>query len=118
MDQSPPGGVYTKNGSSVSLVISQGAPPASAVDVPDVLGQGQQAATQALQAAGFKVEVVQLYSSSVPQGDVGAQAPSGGAQSPPGATVTIAVSLGPTPAPPTTEPSAAPPATDGTPSTT
>ena len=106
MDQSPPGDVFTKNGSSVNLVVSQGSPPAGAATVPKVVGQSQQEATQALTAAGFKVEVVELYSSSVPEGDVGAQAPAGGAQSPPGATVSIAVSLGPTPAPPTTEPSA------------
>ncbi len=111
MDQSPPGDVYTKNGSSVNLVVSQGSPPADAVTVPKVVGQSQQEATQTLEAAGFKVEVVELYSSSVPEGDVGAQAPAGGAQSPPGATVSIAVSLGPPPTTSTTTPPTTPPTT-------
>lgn len=97
MDQSPPGGVFTKNGSTVSLVVSQGSPPADAVAVPDVAGQSAEDASQALIAAGFKVDTVQVYSSSVAEGNVAAQGPAAGAQAPPGATVTIAVSLGPTP---------------------
>jgi serine/threonine-protein kinase len=53
--QSPSAGGKVDDGSTVALVVAK-APPD--VDVPDVVGNPQDQATQALKAAGFKVRVV------------------------------------------------------------
>ena len=98
--QTPPGGVYAKTGLEVVLVVSEGPPPAQAVTVPDVGGKTQDEATKLLEDAGFKVDVLQVYSDAVPTGQVAGQAPAANGSTVPGATVTIAVSQGPTPTAP------------------
>ena len=95
--QTPPGGVFAQTGATVEVTLSHGPPPPDAVEVPDLTGMSQDEATKALEAAGFKVEVLGAYSDTVPEGSVMGQAPSAGLSSPPGATVTIAVSQGPPP---------------------
>ena len=99
--QTPPGGVYAKTGATVEVTVSLGTAAPDAVAVPDVTGKTQDEATQTLEAAGFKVEVLGALSDTVPEGSVIGQAPSAGLSSPPGAIVTIAVSQGP---PPTGQP--------------
>jgi serine/threonine-protein kinase len=96
--QTPPGGVFAQRGATVEVTVSQGPPPPDAVAIPDVMGKTEEEATAALEAAGFKVEVVTAYSETAPEGAVLGQAPSADLSSPPGAIVTIAVSQGPPPA--------------------
>ncbi len=84
--QSPAAGTGRK-GDTISLVVSKGP---VLVEVPDVIGQGLEAAEQALVAAGFKVNVVEasLY--------VGVQYvvttnPAAGSRAPRGSTVTVGI---------------------------
>jgi eukaryotic-like serine/threonine-protein kinase len=116
--QNPPSGVYAERGATIQITVSKGAPPANTVTVPNVTGKTQGEATQTLQAAGFSVETLQAYDANIPVGSVLGQAPSAGVSSPKGAIVTIAVSKGTAPTPPTTEtPTTEPPAGESTTST-
>ncbi len=95
-------------GTKVGIEMSTGV-----VEVPDVLGFTQSAATSALSRAGMDVSVVSAPSDQA-AGTVTAQNPSGGTQVKKGTTVTITVSTGsqptPTPTPtPTPEPTTAQP---------
>ena len=99
--QTPPPGTYTKKGANVGVTVSLGNAAPGAVTIPDMTGKTQDQATQALEAAGFKVETLGALSDTVPEGSVIGQAPSAGLSTPPGAIVTIAVSQGP---PPTGQP--------------
>ena len=67
--------------------------------VPDVVGDKTQAATNKLQDAGFEVSVVPIQSDDVPDDRVAAQRPSAGAEADEGSEVTITVSSGPGEAP-------------------
>jgi hypothetical protein len=69
---------------------------AAPVEVPDVVGLTQEAATLALEAAGFAVAVVTAASSAVAAGSVISQSPAGGEFATDGSTVTITVSSGDT----------------------
>ena len=69
------GGVHLRTGWRGRLTVSRGSLPYS--QVPDVVGQTQQAATQALEAAGFQVTSSQGYSSSISAGKVMDQSPPG-----------------------------------------
>ena len=60
ISQSPQAGSTYEQGGTVTLTVSRGSLPYS--QVPDVVGQDQQQATQALEAAGFKVTSSQGYS--------------------------------------------------------
>ena len=62
--------------------------------VPDVTGKQVDVARSALEADGFKVTVVPQANSQVPNGQVFAQLPVGGAQADQGSTVVIDVSKG------------------------
>ena len=64
------------------------------MEIPNVVGQDQVAASSLLESAGFKVSVKQSYSDSVEQGKVISQSPSGSTTVSPGSTVTITVSQG------------------------
>lgn len=73
--------------------------------VPNVIGNSVSAATRALEAAGFTVNVGgRVHSSSVSPGAVVRQSPSAGSLRLPGSVVTINPSGGPAPAPPPPEP--------------
>jgi hypothetical protein len=69
---------------------------AAPVEVPDVVGLTQEAATLALEAAGFVVAVATAASSVVAAGSVISQSPAGGEFATDGSTVTITVSSGDT----------------------
>jgi eukaryotic-like serine/threonine-protein kinase len=62
------------------------------VAVPNVAGKTQDAATQALEAAGLQVQVETETSTTVPVGTVISQSPAAGENVPKGSTVTITVS--------------------------
>lgn len=100
---SPSAGTQVAKDSTVTIVVSSGPKQAT---VPDVTDQSQSAATAALKAAGFNVEVTTVTSpGSV--GKVISQNPSGGTKAEVGTTVTITVGA----APPTTTSSSTPPST-------
>ncbi len=77
-------------GSTITLTISSGA---GSTTIPNVVGQTQNDAIAALQAAGFNYSVEQMSSSTVTKGTVIKQSPSSGSGTK-GATVTIYVSTG------------------------
>lgn len=77
-------------GSTITLTISSGA---GSTTIPNVVGQTQNDAIVALQAAGFNYSVEQMSSSTVTKGTVIKQSPSSGSGTK-GATVTIYVSTG------------------------
>ncbi|MEI7889541.1 MAG: Stk1 family PASTA domain-containing Ser/Thr kinase [Actinomycetes bacterium] len=85
LSQSPAGGSKADKGSTVVLTVS-----APWVTVPDVSGMTQAAATSALTADGFKVQVA---GTSGPTATVLSQSPSASSDAPKGSTVTI--TLGP-----------------------
>lgn len=82
----PPAGTEVEKGSPVTLVISKGPPP---VEVPRVLDLKRQDAINKLQAAGFKVKV--LEGIVTPLDRVYSQDPSPGEIRPKGSTVSISI---------------------------
>ena len=105
IDQAPAAGVTAPGGTPIALTVSKGPQPSAspqAQAVPDVTGQPQATAVSTLQSAGFTVVVDKLPSTTVPDGTVVDQTPSGGVFASKGSTVTIVVSTGgstPTPSP-------------------
>jgi len=83
-------------GSAVTIITSKGHAP---VAVPTVTGSTSTyaSAAAALTAAGFAPEQSNVYSSTVPKGQVVATTPPSGGLQPFGSTVTVQVSLGPQP---------------------
>lgn len=90
--QDPEGGSRVDKGSRVRLTVSDG--PGTAT-VPDVVGDGRNAARQALEDAGFEVQEEREASDDVRENRVIEQRPDGQTQAASGATVTIVVSTGP-----------------------
>ena len=88
----PAGGTKVDKGTTVQVVVAAEPP----VDIPNVDGQDQVAAQQALQAAGFQVQVVPTPSDTVPGGKVISTDPAAGTKAPKGTTVSMQVSTGPT----------------------
>ena len=89
----PPGGTRVdKSATTVVVFVSAGPAP---VNVPNVEGVDQVAATQTLNSAGFRVVKATQASSSTPSGDVISTSPGAGNPAPRGSTVTINVSTGP-----------------------
>jgi beta-lactam-binding protein with PASTA domain/tRNA A-37 threonylcarbamoyl transferase component Bud32 len=76
----------------VTLTVSVG--PGQST-VPSVAGESQEAATEALEEAGFEVEAERESSATVAEGDVIQTNPGGGEAATNGSTVTIVVSSGP-----------------------
>lgn len=91
VSQSPRGG-NAQEGSTVTIVISQGKKSST---VPPVQGQSKKDAQAALQKAGLKVAVKEEYSDSVKAGQVISQSVASGKIVPADTTVTITVSKGP-----------------------
>jgi serine/threonine-protein kinase len=89
----PSAGTSVPFGTGVTLFISSGPAPK---DVPDVTGQSQSDATQALESAGFKVSASTQTSTTTTAGNVISQDPGAGTSEPPGTTVTIVVAAAPT----------------------
>jgi eukaryotic-like serine/threonine-protein kinase len=79
-------------GESVGFLVSKG-PRTFAV--PEVTGLKQSRAEEELAAAGFSVEVVNVYSDDVEEGRVVSTTPAAGLESPEGSTVQLAISIGP-----------------------
>jgi eukaryotic-like serine/threonine-protein kinase len=89
ISQTPTGGTKVDKGSTVTLTISKGP---NTANVPDVTGDTQAQATNALQAAGFKVQAKQKVTKDQTQnGLVVHQRPAPGTQLKKGRTVVIYV---------------------------
>lgn len=86
-------GAMVENASSVVLVISQGREP---IEVPDVVGDAEDAAVATLESDsfGFSVNVEREFDDDVDEGDVIRQSPESGASAFRGDSVTIVVSQG------------------------
>jgi beta-lactam-binding protein with PASTA domain len=104
ISQTPNGGLL-QAGQSVDLVISKGKP---LVTVPDVTGQSQSAAEDALRQADLKPQVVQDPTCFDPSGGVCRQDPAGGQQVASGSTVTIFVPVSESPSPTPSDTSTSP----------
>jgi beta-lactam-binding protein with PASTA domain len=88
----PASGAHAHEGDEVGLIVSKGPPP---VQIPPVVGLGEDAAKKQLGDLGFRVTVETRYSDQVQAGFVISQDPEPPAEQPQGSTVTIVVSLGP-----------------------
>ena len=89
----PPAGTRVDKGTTtVTVFVSAGPAP---VNVPNVEGMDQVAATQNLNSAGFRVLKATQSSSTTNAGDVISTSPAAGNPAPRGSTVTINVSTGP-----------------------
>ena len=78
------------------------------IELPDLRGMTRTDAVEFLASKNLKAVVVTQYSTTYPAGIVFEQNPSAGTPLPEGASVTIYVSLGPPPTPPSTETTSAP----------
>jgi beta-lactam-binding protein with PASTA domain len=90
VDVSPGEGQSVDPSTTVTLQVSDGD-----AEVPDVTGQQQAAATQALRTAGFTNVTSEQVESQQPQGTVVATDPSGGEQASADDLITLQVSSGP-----------------------
>ncbi len=88
---SPEPGTDLPRGEPVTVYVSQGRAP---VAVPNVIGQGADAAQGNLEALGFTVARTEGRSADVGTGQVMAVAPAPGADAPYGSEITIQVSIG------------------------
>ncbi|MHB8692434.1 MAG: Stk1 family PASTA domain-containing Ser/Thr kinase [Solirubrobacteraceae bacterium] len=93
---SPAAGVSVPPGTPITLIVSNGKPPATKVLVPNVQGDTQANARSNLTQAGFLVTSSQQISSTVMAGNVISQSPAGGARAASGSTVNIVVAAAPT----------------------
>ncbi len=109
VEMQPPSGTRVADGTKVTLFWSDGPE-----EVPSVVGKTEDAATQLIENAGFKVSRVTDATTKATKGTVLQQSPSAGQTLDKGSTVTIVVSTyeappKPTPTPtPTAPPSASP----------
>jgi eukaryotic-like serine/threonine-protein kinase len=92
ISQSPKAGAKVDQSSSVTLKVSNGPKP---VAVPNEIGSTFATANSALLGAGFAVKRKDVQSDQ-PKDTVVDQSPAGGTYQPPGATITLSVSKGPT----------------------
>jgi eukaryotic-like serine/threonine-protein kinase len=90
--QTPKAGAKVDQDSSVTLKVSNGPKP---VIVPSIIGSSFDSANSRLLGAGFAVRRKDVESDQ-PAGTVVAQSPDAGTYQPPGATITLSVSKGPT----------------------
>jgi len=98
IEQSPVAGVTAARGTTVKLSVSSGVKP---VLVPQVVGQTQGSAVNALTGVGLK-PVLHNVASAKPAGTVVAQKPAAGKEVDKGSKVTLNVSTGTAPSPSTT----------------
>jgi eukaryotic-like serine/threonine-protein kinase len=92
----PAAGATAPQGSTVGIVVSTG--PAR-VPVPDVVGNSQATAEQAISGAGLVASVQKVASTPTAKGVVSGQSPGAGTQVNPGSTVSIQVGDGTLPSP-------------------
>jgi beta-lactam-binding protein with PASTA domain len=92
LQQSPAAGTTLKHNSKVSLVVSSGPNPQPSTQVPDVVGQDQTAAANAVKDAGFHVVVLNRpVTDQDKDGVVVDEQPKAGSNVPAGSQVTIFV---------------------------
>jgi serine/threonine protein kinase/beta-lactam-binding protein with PASTA domain len=93
LSQDPVSGTLARHGTPVGLTVSKGPQP---LPVPSVVGQEQDDAVKAIEAAGLKAVVAPetVNDKTVPKGAVASQSPSSGTLTR-GGTVTLTVSKGP-----------------------
>ena len=92
--QSPNSGSMAEKGETVTILVSLGEKPPTAVTVPNVVGKSQSDATSALTGAGLKVSVNESYSNTVAAGKVISQSPASGNSVDKNSMVTITISKG------------------------
>jgi serine/threonine-protein kinase len=92
VSQDPVAGARVKEGTTVSISVSQGP---GAAQVPVVDGLGRRAARKKLTGAGFQVLETAQADETVPHDHVIRTSPAGGVQLDIGSTVTLVVSTGP-----------------------
>jgi eukaryotic-like serine/threonine-protein kinase len=90
----PPAGARTRTRTKVQVITSKGP---EFLLVPDVLGDTQAHAVEALTTAGFSPLVAMAFDETVPKGRVIRQDPDPNAKSERGSTVTVMISEGPPP---------------------
>jgi serine/threonine-protein kinase len=95
MGQLPAVGKQELHGTEVAIVISGGRASSGTSPTPNVVGMSRASAEGAIQAAGFRHQVVQAHDASVAKGMIVGQVPAAGKQVDPGQDIVIAVSLGP-----------------------
>lgn len=81
-----------EEGTAVAVTVSKGP---QTLSVPDVVGMNATKATKTLEAAGFEVERVDVYSDDVDEGFVVSTDPASGSDAPEASTISMAVSIGP-----------------------
>jgi beta-lactam-binding protein with PASTA domain len=92
LSQSPASGASAQRNAHVRIVVSNGPNPQPATSVPDVVGQDQAAAADALRAAGFRVLVLTRPTTDQSQvGKVIEQQPHAGSSIPGGSLVALYV---------------------------
>jgi len=91
--QVPSPGAEVGTGATLVAIVSKGAEPEQA-EIPDVAGKSKADGSAAIEAAGFAVEVFEVFNSGVPRGSVIGQVPSAGTSAIVGSKVQIAISLG------------------------
>ena len=95
MGQLPAAGKQELSGAEVAIVISGGKATSTTSATPDVVGMSRSQAGSAIKSAGFRVQVVEAYDSTVSKGSVIGQVPAGGKNVDPGQDIVISVSMGP-----------------------
>lgn len=95
--QSPQAGIRVQSGAEIALSVSKGPEPAANVKVPDLAGLPQAQAKTRIQQAGLVSRVVEMYSETIPSGNVITQSPAAASSVAPGTTVAIVVSRGQAP---------------------
>ncbi|MFD0773808.1 Stk1 family PASTA domain-containing Ser/Thr kinase [Streptomonospora algeriensis] len=89
----PPAGQRHTATTDITLLISSGP---GAQEIPDVVGQDRDSATQTLQDAGFEIgDTREETSSSYPAGQVIGTSPPGGQSADPGSRIDLVISSGP-----------------------
>ena len=93
LSQDPVAGTPARHGTPVAMVVSKGPEP---IPVPSVVGQDEDDAMDAIEAAGLKAEVAreEVFDRNVPEGAVVSQSPASGTLTR-GGTVTLTISKGP-----------------------
>jgi eukaryotic-like serine/threonine-protein kinase len=87
--QAQPAGTQRRRGDTVQLNVSIGAQPAAAAAVPDVVGQRNAQARQALESAGFEVLALKLDGAVRNESIVASQSPAAGVSIPRGSLVIL-----------------------------
>jgi serine/threonine-protein kinase len=91
--QDPASGTPARHGTPVNLSVSKGPQP---IAVPSVVGKEEDAAVNAIEAAGLRADVAaeEVFDRKIPEGSVVSQSPATGTLTK-GGTVTLTISKGP-----------------------